>query len=72
MTCSANTPSVLFNSHFPGVAEINIVLGLIYSHSSNFNGLLSLQDGSLNPCSDRVVFLLKSPLNIPPICGTVT
>ena len=66
ITCSENTPPVSSNSQGPGVAETKILFGLINSHSSNFNGLLSLQEGNLKPCSDNVVFLLKSPLYIPP------
>ena len=42
------------------------------SHSSNFNGLLSIQDGSLKPYSARVLFLDLSPLNMPFSWGTVT
>ena len=38
----------------------------------NFRGRLSMQDGSLKPYSDKVFFLVWSPLYIPFNCGTVT
>ena len=56
-TCSIIKLLDSFISHSPGVADTNTVLGLIFSHSSNFNGLLSKQDGSLKPYSDRFDFL---------------
>ena len=65
------TPLVLFNSQSPGVADTWIVCGLKASHSSNFKGLLSKQDGNLKPYSDNVDFLRKSPLYIAPIWLTV-
>ena len=42
------------------------------SHSSNFSGRLSTQDGSRKPNSARTDLRLKSPRYMPPICGTVT
>ena len=71
-SCSVNTPAVFSNSQGPGVAETKIVWGRITSHSSNFNGRLSKQEGSRKPYCERVDFLAKSPLYIAPICGTVT
>ena len=72
MTWSINFPFVCPSSHGPGVADTNIVCVLIKFHSSNLRGRLSIQEGSLNPYSARVLFLDLSPLNIPLSWGTVT
>ena len=72
MICSVNTPPVCSISHFAGVAETKTDCGRMASHSSNFRGRLSMQDGSRNPCSASVILRLKSPLYMPPICGMDT
>ena len=59
-----------FISYSPGVAETKITFFRCVSISSNFNGLLSYADGNLNPCSTKLLFRARSPLYIPPICGT--
>ena len=46
--CSTNFFEFSF-SHLPGVADTKIVLETLFSHSSNFRGLLSKAAGSLNP-----------------------
>ena len=71
-TCSTNTPPVRSISHGPGVADTNTVCGRMASHSSNFRGRLSTHDGSRKPKSASVDLRAKSPLYMPPICGTVT
>ena len=71
-TCSEKTPPVRSISQVPGVAETKMVCGRNPSHSSNFSGLLSMQLGSRKPYSDSVLLRAKSPLNMAPICGTVT
>src|SRR3546814_8038385 len=72
ITCSVKTPPVRCSSHGPGVAETNTDSGRIRSHSSNLSGRLSMQEGRRKPYSARVDLRAKSPLNMPPICGTVT
>ena len=72
ITCSANVPPVRSISHGPGVALTKIVCGRSASHSANFSGRLSMQDGSRNPNSLKMDLRAKSPRSMPPICGTVT
>ena len=60
------------SSHADGVADTATDCGRIMSHSSNRSGRLSMQDGSRKPYSASVALRRKSPLNMPPICGTVT
>ena len=72
MTCSTNTPPVCSISHLAGVADTNTDCGRIASHSSNLRGRLSMHEGRRKPWSDRVILRLKSPLYMPPICGTDT
>ena len=55
-----------------GVAETKTDCGRMASHSSNFSGRLSMQDGRRKPCSARVNLRRWSPLYMPPICGTET
>src|SRR3977135_1540393 len=72
ITCSTNTPPLSFNSHALGVADTATDCGRIMSHSSKRSGRLSMQEGSRKPYSASVALRRKSPLNMPPICGTVT
>ncbi len=58
ITCSTNIPPVCSSSQGPGVADTKIDCGLIPSHSSNFSGRLSMQEGKRKPNSESVVFLL--------------
>ena len=69
---ATNTPPVRSISQEPGVAETCTVCGRIASHSSNRSGRLSRQDGRRKPYSASVALRRKSPLYMPPICGTVT
>src|SRR5690606_9572789 len=70
--CSINSPWVCSNSQGPGVAETNTVWGRKASHSSNFKGRLSLQDGKRKPYSLKVSLRERSPLYMPLSWGTVT
>ena len=72
ITCSVKTPPVRSISQGPGVAETKMVSGRMASHSSNFKGRLSRQEGSRQPNSESVHLRRKSPRNMPPHCGTVT
>ena len=58
--------------HSAKSGETKIICGDRFSHSSNRNGRLSNAEGSLKPCSTKVSFRERSPLYIPPSCGTVT
>ena len=72
ITCSMKMPCVRSISHGPGVALTNVVCGRSVSHSSNFSGRLSIAEGRRKPNSASTLLRLKSPRNMPPICGTVT
>ena len=72
ITCSMKMPCVRSISHGPGVALTNVVCGRSASHSSNFSGRLSIAEGRRKPNSASTLLRLKSPRNMPPICGTVT
>ncbi len=72
MTCSTTSPPVIAISYSLGVAETNNRRSNFFSHSSNRSGRLSMALGRRNPCSTSVLLRLKSPANIPRICGTVT
>ena len=72
MTCSTKTPPVRSISQPPGVAETCTVCGRMASHSSKRSGRLSMQEGRRKPYSASVALRRKSPLYMPPICGTVT
>ena len=54
ITCSTKTPPVRSSSQGPGVAETRRSAGAWTSHSSNFSGRLSMQDGRRKPYSARV------------------
>ena len=54
ITCSAKTPPAWSISQAEGVAETKTDCGRIASHSSNFSGRLSMQEGRRKPCSARV------------------
>ena len=59
-------------SYGPGVAETKIICGASASHSSKRSGRLSSADGRRKPYSTSVSLRERSPLYMPPICGTVT
>ena len=72
MICSTITPPESCSSDSPGVADTKIICGTSPMNSSNCSGRLSSADGRRKPYSTRVVFRARSPLNIPPICGSDT
>ncbi|CSI92128.1 Uncharacterised protein [Vibrio cholerae] len=60
------------SSYSLGVADTKMVCGANASNSSNLSGRLSKAEGRRKPNSTSVSFRERSPLNIAPICGTVT
>ena len=71
MICST-TRAEHASSYGPGVAETKIACGTCSMNSSKRSGRLSIASGRRKPWSTSVSLRERSPLYMPPICGTVT
>ena len=70
ISCSATTAE-RSSSNGPGVAEAKTVWPVICSNSAKLCGRLSSAEGRRKPKSTSTCLRARSPLYMPPICGTV-